>query len=414
MDRFTKDPGRVTVVSVPWIAVAVALGVLSAAALGLARAVGGPIGAATVVFVLATLAALSRAHRDLLGKVETDADGVWLGGKLLVPRAALREGRSRTGDGARGDRERHEAWAELRGPLVTVRVHTDDWTEAEQALDPLGFSARRARAAYLFLPRTLDRRTAIVFATIAVGAVVGRALGVGASRFSGALSAVVLAATLASFRLLRSSACMVTVGTDGLALQEHGKRRFFPWSDVEALHAHDAAVSFRLRSGESFTLIPYARSGRSAMARDFVRRAEAARKAGPATLEGAAKGTAAALLARGGRTTREWIAALRALGDAREGYRSVGVPRERLVALVKDGTARIVDRVAAAVALRGVLEDEERERLRVAADTSASQELGARIRVVLDAEDDVLVARALEDAEAEAGAEVGAATPSRR
>jgi hypothetical protein len=413
VDRFTKDPGRVTLVSVPWIAVAVALGVLSAVALSLARAGGGPLGAATVVFVLATLAALSRAHRDLLGKVETNADGVWLGGKLLVPRAALREGRSRTGDGARGDRERLEAWAELRGPLVTVRVHTDDWTEAEQALDPLGFSARRARAAYLFLPRTLGRRAAIVFATIAVGAVIGRALSGGASRVAQALSAVVLAGTLASFRLLRASACTVTVGNDGISLQEHGKRRFLPWSDVEALSAEDAAVSLRLRSGESFTLIPYARSERSAMARDFVRRAEAARNAGPAAVEDGAAG-AAALLARGGRTTREWIAALRALGDAREGYRSVGVPRERLVALVTDGTARIVDRVAAAVALRGVLEDEERERLRVAADASASQELGSRIRVVLDAEDDALIARALADAEAEAGAEVGAATPSRR
>jgi hypothetical protein len=50
----------------------------------------------------------------------------------------------------------------------------------------------------------------------------------------------------------------------------------------------------------------------------------------------------------------------------------------------------------------------------VAADASASQELGSRIRVVLDAEDDALIARALADAEAEAGAEVGAATPSRR
>lgn len=60
------------------------------------------------------------------------------------------------------------------------------------------------------------------------------------------------------------------------------------------------------------------------------------------------------MLERGGRDTREWVSALRALGEGeRASFRTMAVPRERLWSVVEDGSTRVIDRAAAAIAIAG-------------------------------------------------------------
>jgi hypothetical protein len=68
----------------------------------------------------------------------------------------------------------------------------------------------------------------------------------------------------------------------------------------------------------------------------------------------------------------EWAAALRALGAAAE---TAGGPRERLLRVVEDPAADAVDRVAAAVALGGDRDEENRARLHAAVNTVAAPKL---------------------------------------
>ena len=73
---------------------------------------------------------------------------------------------------------------------------------------------------------------------------------------------------------------------------------------------------------------------------------------------------------------------LRALAETGgSGYRAATVPTETLWSVALDPAAKEELRIGASLALRGALDDDGRERLRVAAEASASP----RLRVVLEA-----------------------------
>jgi hypothetical protein len=100
----------------------------------------------------------------------------------------------------------------------------------------------------------------------------------------------------------------------------------------------------------------------------------------------------AALLARGERSTSEWLAAVRKQASPSEGSRNLHLAEDRLWAVLEDPSADPTARVAAAVALRtqsgGRRAPELDQRVRVAASSTAFPQIRIALEEVVDAPDD--------------------------
>lgn len=107
-------------------------------------------------------------------------------------------------------------------------------------------------------------------------------------------------------------------------------------------------------------------------------------------------------VARGQRSGREWLGALRQIG-ARAGaaYRAVPLDVDRLSRLLDDGDARPSARAAAAIVLAAAGDTTTPARLRVALETVADARLRVALEAVADARDDDAVAEALDALEAD-------------
>jgi hypothetical protein len=100
---------------------------------------------------------------------------------------------------------------------------------------------------------------------------------------------------------------------------------------------------------------------------------------------------ALAALARAGRTTPEWLDALRRAGEEAEGgFRDALAGRDRLWALALGAQTPPPTRVAAAVALRVAAraDDDTRQRISAIAASCAAPELAARIRIAAEGDDE--------------------------
>jgi hypothetical protein len=179
----------------------------------------------------------------------------------------------------------------------------------------------------------------------------------------------------------------VCPGVDGLLLKWFFWKRFIPYATLVEVRDLPGRACLVLASGETIAigtwrfnhawLLGWLRDELSA----FRARAHAV------DLTGA--------LARGERPTEEWVRDARRLLDPTTAYRSAAITRDVLLQVAEDASAEETSRVGAAVALRDVMDDEDRRRVVAAAATSVSP----RIRVALDAavtaDDDAAVVRAL-------------------
>jgi hypothetical protein len=86
------------------------------------------------------------------------------------------------------------------------------------------------------------------------------------------------------------------------------------------------------------------------------------------------------MLARGTRTTSEWLRDVAHASDEHASFRTPAVPPDVLWRIVEDPTMVSTARAGAAIALRTGLDDEGRARLRVLADACASP----RLRIALE------------------------------
>src|SRR6185312_7858970 len=93
------------------------------------------------------------------------------------------------------------------------------------------------------------------------------------------------------------------------------------------------------------------------------------------------------VLARGGKTAREWIASLRALGRERS-YRAASVDEVELARVVETATMSAEERAAAAVAL--ARDAAGRERVRIAANAVVAPHLRVALDAVASGDDDAL------------------------
>ena len=96
-------------------------------------------------------------------------------------------------------------------------------------------------------------------------------------------------------------------------------------------------------------------------------------------------------LARGGRSTADWVAQLSRATDGAASFRVPAVPADVLLAVACDETAPAAARVGAAIALRRASQDHAiRDRVRVAAEACAEPKLRVALEKAATADDDAL------------------------
>lgn len=202
----------------------------------------------------------------------------------------------------------------------------------------------------------------------------------------------------------------IVVGSDGLLFEWLWWERFVPMGEISAVGASgQQTITIALRSGATDTVHTSAPREHAPPGARLHRDAVLARiqEAHRAFANEGSPDDVAGLVARGARSTPEWLRALEALARGGGGYREVSVRDEDLLRLVEDSSAPEAARAGAAIALRGreAQDEEARARVRVAAEATASPRLrvaleaalgegDASLEVALDALDDAKAERA--------------------
>lgn len=171
----------------------------------------------------------------------------------------------------------------------------------------------------------------------------------------------------------------IAIGEDGILLRWAGRRRFVPFSTVRQVHVTALGIELDLRDEPDVEIRLTHRPGAALAQRaTLLDRIEE----GLAHHRALTPGEDEALLARGERRLDDWIVEMTTLGSSgAHGYRTVAMPRERLWGIVENPAAHPSARQGAALALRARLDDEERERLSLVAQKTASP----RLRIAIDA-----------------------------
>ena len=336
--------------------------------------------------------------------VDASSEGVRLGQKL-IPRSKLKSALLR--------RESDKMFLLLRGgglgASVDVQVKDDD--EADALCAALALDAKSTTAEFTLSRHSNAPRRALVLASVIT--VVGAAAAV-TLHTPFALVAMMLAfAALVALGLpllVMAQRAKILVGADGLFVREGFRgRKFLSHDEIEGVSASGLQLIIKPKHGESIVLNVGSESAKKKQraelelqAQSIVWRIHKAREAYYALAGKAPDGALA--LARGERSVAEWIAQLRRVGEgATATFRSMGLTRDQLLAIVESTSAAAKERIAAVVALHAGLTEEEKPRIRVAAERVVAPALRERMVRVADAESDEELAAALEEAEAISG-----------
>jgi hypothetical protein len=203
--------------------------------------------------------------------------------------------------------------------------------------------------------------------------------------------------TMALFRSLRRRD--VIVGTDGIAVVDPFRRRYFAHDSITGVEHHGSGVLLRLAGGRSH-LLPVRALGLGALPAgdaptgdprvdaDLERRATLLQRIDEARAVGG-DGRAAGLsdvLDRRGRALEAWREGLRALLQRDPDYRSAAVLRDQLTEVAADPRASSERRIAAAVALSATDDVEARRRVRIAVEACADVDLRAALEQAAEGE----------------------------
>ncbi len=346
-------------------------------------------------------AAIQRRPKIETLAVAADAEALRLGSRT-VPRAKLKSAVLR--------REGARTFVLLRGTSsmgfssYDVEVPNDE--AAERLCSALALDAKSTTVEFQLQRRGVKVAKQLLFVLAAF---------VGAS-----FAAVLIKALWAPLVILAVAAVLVAigipllvlhqrvkllVGADGVLLKEGlSKGRFVSHGEIQSVRAAETSVILKMKHGSmQFDLGAAARSKNDQQKRELEMQAqsiawriEKAREAYRA-LAGEAP-QAALALDRGSKSTREWMDQLKRIGEgASATFRSVGLTREQLLRVVESTSASARERLAAAVALRTGLTDDEKPRIRVAAERCAEPALRERMVRVAFAPSDEELADALEE-----------------
>jgi len=351
-----------------------------------------------------------RANRDPIlvrGDLRVDERGLHHGDVLLARLDEISGGFIVPKDGATVVR------LERRGRTPSILLQVKDESEGRALLRALGCDATQIvgelrAASQIFgwsLPKQLAVLTPPVFLFMLFLQAVARAGGPAALAVGTPLGVACLLGWV--FSMVFSST-RVRVGADGIATSWLGRQRFYPFAQIEDVHAYEERVGGKTYIGVELALRQGGKAkipcGQKQWARlDPLELEERIREARDVHRQGGGE-LDPKLLARGTRSPSEWLLALRAIGaGASADLRRPAVPADKLLRVVDDASAPALSRVGAAIAAREQAPAEAKARARIAAGTTAGPALRVALeRVAADEMDDAAVAEALVELEAAA------------
>ena len=317
--------------------------------------------------------------------VKVGREGLWEGARLIVARRDIADGFFQPRAGRdRGDPKSYGSSVRLVDKRRRVLFEAEaDEAEATAILRALGLDAESKRAQFNGpspLYATTGRNLLFLAGVVAFTVVLGTLLlevGVGVPMIP------LLALPLVFAGMMPAK---VEVGVDGILQRWLWTRKFIPIAQIATVtRRNDCTIHVQLRDGREepiYTSAPrrdgfgasLARQHRDAIFARINETLVSYRARGPAP-------DVSAMVAKGTRSRGDWLAALEELCERPGGYRDAVVRDEDLWRLIEDPSAPGDARGAAALLLRGSLDDAGRARVRVASDATASPKL----RVALDA-----------------------------
>jgi len=320
------------------------------------------------------------------GRLEVSPAGITLDGEVLARRSALVQGFYQpTDDGLHVRFER-------RRSLVPLVLRVPDEATADAVLETLGFDAKhtaaRMRVASGLLAMPVGAQMAMVIAPMLAIVPLVLALAALLGKLVVPFAFVFVAAYLAYTFALAFAPTTVLVGTDGFIQKWLLSSTFFPFSRVTGVTTYkeqvggkqQRGVRVRLTGGDEVRLPTGQTDVGDVEAASLAARIEQARRA---HAEGA-RGLRTEVLDRGHMEPRDWVRALRRLGEGAHDHRTAAVPIEVLLRRVEDGSATAEERVSAAIAATSGGDPEATRRVRVAAEATASPRLRVALETVSD------------------------------
>ncbi|HSO37197.1 MAG TPA: hypothetical protein VLT33_31945 [Labilithrix sp.] len=336
--------------------------------------------------------------RERTGVVRVSREGVFVDGALEVPSEEIGEV-FYSQSGAEHILHLRDLRGDPKIDLVLANVEA-----ATTLLAPLS-GARTSRQTVRVRSRRSSRATvaAVALAAVWMLASVLWPVGLASAVLLLGIPAVPMLIALAWLR--RDS---LELGSDGMLVTTHGRKRFVRYdavSDVETVDATKLRVV--LLDGEviELELVTRGRPEMSSLgaARDaLLVHLRAALRAARATHP---MGSLTRRIARGGRPREAWLADIASLRNGAPQYRESAVREEDLWEIVESSSAPEDARAAAALLLRGAKEDAPaRVRLRVASEAIVSKKLRIAIEAAAGS-DDAAAEEALEDVTDDVAAE---------
>jgi hypothetical protein len=337
------------------------------------------------------------ARQETRVSLEADARGVHADHVPLLSRDAIREGYVQPNpDGPPTVKLR----TRRRGRGFEIRVENAE--EAHALLRALHLGEEHARATFWAPSPLLVSLPTQILSAIAWMVLTSAAMTMVGPSAAGAMMLVYMVLYVLPKR--------VVAGVDGVRIGWLGPGKFIPYSMIRHASLEDAGVVITLRSGARVRL-PFKRPLRGiellltlfhGQNTAIVERIEQGLQAHARSV---ADRDAGGLLARGGRTARDWLRALHTLGagDAAD-YRAATMPADLLWRIAENAAAPPHERAAAAVALEETLDDQGRARLRALAEATAAPKVRVALEAVAAKTDEEKLARALEECEEEEAA----------
>lgn len=331
------------------------------------------------------------------GRIEVSEDGVYVEGRLALPREML--DRAVVVPGASGA---SVAIQRKRGFTSVIDVESAE--QGRELVEALGLSAAHTLSSFTF--------DSLVAARLTRAGFTGYLLLLPALFALGGLAWVSVPLVLAWYAglMAMSVPTKITVGLDGLLLRWLWRRELIHFTHLRDVDHDGRRVRLTLADGRVRVLSAAWMMGerlgrRSATTTGFASRGAyldavvtRVREAIAASRRPAERVPAAALL-RQGRDVAAWMRALRALlSKGTSGFREAELVPEKLWSTVEDGGAEPAARAAAAVALGPALDDAERQRLVRVARVCVSPKLRIALEAAADGDDDH-VAEALAELE---------------
>ena len=376
---------RATLAAVAALVTLVGAGLLIDPAVVLALLAGG----GSILFYVAVGLIVGwrlRAAVPVPGHVFAGEEGVTWNDRRLSTREEISAGFVIPGDGGLPD-----VRLVRRFPRRPLTFRVPDEATGRELLSALGLDASQTIATLKLASLMRARSYATLgdvgcFAAFPASIVLFAIAATGASSF--AAVALPLAFGVIAWTVLNVIPARARVGADGVLVEWLWQRRFVDFEDLASaqmfVDGNNAGVALTLRDGSEVKLptmglftTSIAREELTLMVKRIEQAAEVHRRAQ------ADRGVM--LPSRGERSARDWLRALRAMGSgANADHRTAPVQPDTLFRIAEDAGTEPARRVAAAVALAGGLDAPGRERLRIAASTTAAPELREAIELAAD------------------------------